>query len=708
MVMLDMDDMALVKAYADTGSEEAFAILVSRHLNLAYSTALRQVRNTAAAEDVSQAVFIILSKKAKSLRSQTILPAWLYRTARHVASDALKSELRRQRREKEAHVDNLQPTDGQQSAWRMIAPLLDDALAALGDKERDAIILRFLEGRKLNEVGTTLGIAESAAGARVARALEKMRKFFARRGVVLSVAGIAAATSAGALHGAPVQLATAVTSTAIGTSTATASTLGLTNSAMKLMAWTKAKVAMAGIAAALGASVVTVAVIHGTTRLDPSRSQVLTDGSVLILTRVVVDTKAEFGHRRPWPGLFKMGTRTNFTAAVNGAAAPERVSLGFDKTRTMLFAEFKLTGTNLSNNPLVKPAFSGECRYVLHGEGGMEFVADEFSPAFQDYADGCFGYVDETRFPRTSRWLGIRIEKRDRLDRYGPWQAMADFKVPNPAYAVVQSWTAGPATTNIDRLDFTLGDATAELGPLPFPKSNGFQWIWNSFSRVPFTVQRNGVGLTNWTAARIDAIDAIGNWRGLGSLTPGSTTWSLDPRYVWKLSINFEPGSDYPAASIATANLPLSPGASVVTNVAGVPITFSCSKYRDWRAGVFAIGAQIPTNRTDLAIREISVRYTDGTIVENSGPGPGSDQFTIGHVANALTAAPGHGWIKRNYVTFVVAVVPNIHATFFTRPHLIKPNHPDAETQRLKFGCCRRGTRARRNRIISGKATKQS
>jgi RNA polymerase sigma factor (sigma-70 family) len=254
------DDMALVREFAVRQSERAFETLVARHVNLVYSVTLRQVRDPQLAEEVTQAVFIILARKAASLGPKTILSAWLCRTARYASADALKSQRRRQRREQEVCMQSLL-NETESSAWMQIAPLLDTAMAQLGEKDHNAVVLRFLEGRDFKDVSAALGTSEDGAKMRVSRALEKLRKFFARRGVTLSAAVIAGAVSANSVQAAPMGLAVTISATAVKGSAVAATTLTLVEGALKIMAWAKAKTAIVIGAAAILATGTTVFVV---------------------------------------------------------------------------------------------------------------------------------------------------------------------------------------------------------------------------------------------------------------------------------------------------------------------------------------------------------------------------------------------------------------------------------------------------------------
>jgi RNA polymerase sigma factor (sigma-70 family) len=97
--MTELDDHELLAEFAGTNSESAFATLVGRYVNLVYSTALRFTGNSHHAEEITQAVFIILSRKAGKLSPRVVLSGWLYQVARFTAANFLKGEIRRQHRE---------------------------------------------------------------------------------------------------------------------------------------------------------------------------------------------------------------------------------------------------------------------------------------------------------------------------------------------------------------------------------------------------------------------------------------------------------------------------------------------------------------------------------------------------------------------------------------------------------------------------------
>jgi len=263
MWMHELDDIALLREFAGRGSEAAFAELVTRHVNKVYSVALRHTRNPHQAEEITQAVFVILARKAGQLGKKVILSGWLYQTARLTAVTLIRSEIRRARREQEVLMQNLSD-ETEADPWPHIAPLLDDAMAGLSETDRHAVVLRYFDGKSMKEVGAALGGSEDAAKMRVNRAVEKLRTFFAKRGVVTSTAVLTAMISANSVQAAPAVLAKSVTAVAITKGVATSgSTLTLIKGALKLMAWTKAKTAIVvGLAAILTVGTTSIAFHH--------------------------------------------------------------------------------------------------------------------------------------------------------------------------------------------------------------------------------------------------------------------------------------------------------------------------------------------------------------------------------------------------------------------------------------------------------------
>lgn len=626
--MPDASDMDLLQDYDRHGSEAAFAELVQRHISLVYSVALRHVSIAAQAEEITQAVFIILARKAAGLRPHTILEGWLHETTRLTSLSFRRGERRRQFREQEAYMQSNLQESGDDPAWNRLAPLLDEAVSRLGKKDRDAVMLRFFKEKQLREVAAALQVSEAAAQRRVLRALEKLRKFFANRGVISTTATIAGAISANSVQAAPVALAKTVTAMAIAKgTTATASTLTLLKGSLKLMAWTKAKMAIVvGISVLLAAGTTTVVLEKAGAQMNSILKQRLPDGSLLILNQVSYGDEFKFVH----------GSK------MNSWSWPEHDEL---------VVEFKLVSENPESNPLVNPAFYRQFRCVLRGNAGIEYVEEFPLDNFKKEWGGYYGYVQTSAFPRDSRWLWFQIEKRDDSGHYDSWQTVAEFKISNPATPANLKWipTPAPATNNVDGMDFVLGKLTVKTVP------NYTNDIWNHVVTIPAQVFAGGAVLTNWGATYIHVEDASGNWEYL----PRVPAWrSLDPRYVWKLDMDFEPESDFPAESLATINLP-NPSTRITTNIMNLPVTISWDG--PW------IDASIPTNRSDLAIRFISATDNQGEEMRNPSGSWGQYRFREGYFMTRRGDATIMD-IKPTKVT--LAIVPNVHTTFYAQPRL--------------------------------------
>ena len=261
--MDERDDRQLLEAYAAKGSEAAFEALMRRHVNLVYSTALRLVRDPSMAAEVTQTVFIILSQKAGRLGSGVVLTGWLYRTTQFAAQRALRTDYRRRQREQEAALMETESATSD-AIWEQMAPLLEEGMARLGDADRNALLLRYFENRSLRDIGAALGASEDTAQKRVARAIEKLRAFFAKRGVVLSAVSIPTVLSSHAVHAAPAGTVSVAVlkGTAVSVSIST-----LVHETLRWVAWMQVKsgaMVGAGVLLAVAATSFTVqAIVQG-------------------------------------------------------------------------------------------------------------------------------------------------------------------------------------------------------------------------------------------------------------------------------------------------------------------------------------------------------------------------------------------------------------------------------------------------------------
>lgn len=210
-------DAELLRCYASEGSEVAFAEFVRRHIDLVYSAALRRAGGNAHwAGDIAQQVFVAAARRAEALAGHASVTGWLYTATRNAAYNLMRDELRRKARERAAQsdADVLVPATPDPE-WERLRPVLDEAMDALSARDREAVLLRFFEGRALADIGARLGLSDNAARMRVERALDKLRDTLARRGLTSTAAALGVALAHQAVAAAPAALTSSVAAAAV-------------------------------------------------------------------------------------------------------------------------------------------------------------------------------------------------------------------------------------------------------------------------------------------------------------------------------------------------------------------------------------------------------------------------------------------------------------------------------------------------------------
>jgi len=195
-----MTDHELLEQFT-RGSADAMCQLVRRHSAMVHAAASRELGDPGLADDVTQTVFLVLMRRAASLSGNVVLGGWLFKTTLYAVADLRKQRRRREHHEREAAI--MRPPAPPEPAVAELQPILNQAISRLRTADRDAIVLRYLEGRDVADVAGHLGITENTARQRLSRALQRLRKYLSQPAAQASAAGAIAALEAGCARGNP-------------------------------------------------------------------------------------------------------------------------------------------------------------------------------------------------------------------------------------------------------------------------------------------------------------------------------------------------------------------------------------------------------------------------------------------------------------------------------------------------------------------------
>jgi len=538
-----IDDHLLLRQYTEEGSEAAFAELVERHLDHTYSAALRESNDTHLAADLTQAAFILLARKAAKLKASPSIAGWLFQTVRYAARNARRAACRREHYEKEA-VAMIPPGSETESdsLWEQLSPLLNDALASLSTGDRDVVTLRFLEKRSHEEIASRLGVAEAVARKRLSRAVERLRLFFMRRGVTMTATSLIIILGVHSVSAAPAGLAGTVTASAVAKGAVlSASVAALVQGASQVIAWTKAKVAAAVVAA-------TALLCGGVLLSDRSRFRV----------DEVQFTSLFQSQRLPYTESTDDGVTNLFVLT----SQRRRWEIGGDVVERLhrLFPQA-----------------------LVHRLEVVDDRGDSFAASFQpgtlfDTKGAKFQSWQLPLFPRRGTNLFLRFFE---LGDDGRESYIAEFMIPNLARRSYPELTAqtlpvtrsdGDLTVTLERLE--VGHTGAGLdAPAPLGRNDV------PLTCLTFSLSQEGVIQPPWALDSIQVADATGNrWRTRRLRMrhlPGQETrfqaafdgalWPSES--AWQFGLELLRTNDFAAADMLIITNLLVPATNQVTNL---------------------------------------------------------------------------------------------------------------------------------------------
>ena len=243
---MNISDRQLIRQYAEASDQHAFEQLVKRYIDLAYSAARSCLGWEDLARDACQLTFVELSRKAAHIKDPAKLGSWIYSTTRNLSRKIQRTEVRRQQRE-QRYMDHQLTQTAPKPDWSHLVPEIHAALDQLKAADREAIILRYFQGKSLVEIGEILGVSADAVRMRVKRALEQLNAGLCKKGISSTTAALAAALPTHAALSAPPELAASISTTVLAAAGTTISVTTLTGIGITIM---KAKILIISAVAA--------------------------------------------------------------------------------------------------------------------------------------------------------------------------------------------------------------------------------------------------------------------------------------------------------------------------------------------------------------------------------------------------------------------------------------------------------------------------
>ncbi len=312
---------------------------------------------------------------------------------------------------------------------------------------------------------------------------------------------------------------------------------------------------------------------------DDAQTYTLSDGSRIVLSKVRVGRTNVYLH-----GTFLSKSIGRFVPS-NGLSIakikierPRKVTVNTrSDSDDVLSARFQVVPASGRTDDLDDQSFHREFRLLVIGDDGFSYAHEFERPyAFKIYPDGIYGYLHAQTWPRTSRRISIRLDKRSSSSSRD-FHELATFEIRNPRRVEAGIWPVPrPFRTNLT------GNVDVEIGEMVVRKNKPTYAgdIWEHMAELPVRFTSNGEVLTNWGIHYGPMRDATGNPEFFTSSKFVTNGWCvyrisrlLDPKHPWRFDVNFALDSDYPKTNLFEFDAPWPMKGKISTNLAGLPVT---------------------------------------------------------------------------------------------------------------------------------------